>query len=158
MKRSMYASGVLFLLLAVAMIVAGTSARPDGAAPLVLVGLLFLPCAGAFFWVGSWGVLDNGQLRDRSQLERFGRPAPAVVLQSEGPLLGAGGEGGARVTIRVSPANESPFKAKVTLPADRATPAPGEPLHVKFDPNKRKSVIVVGSPPASGRVRISGWP
>ena len=161
MRRSMYACGVLFALLGVGMMALALAlgAGSEGTTTLLPVGAIFLPCAALFFWVGSWGVMGNGPLADPAELNRFGRPASASVLEVESPQLSAGGGGGARVRLEVSPRNESSFKAWATLDADRPTPFPGETLSVKFDPNKRKSLIVVDAPLPSSRtpIVVSPW-
>ena len=161
MKRSMYACGALFAVLGATMI-AGGAVTGGGAVTLLALGVIFLPCAGLFLWVGSWGVMDTAPLPD-DQLERFGRPAPATVLEVEAPELSAGGEGGARLTLEVTPRNESSFRTRVTQPASRPTPPPpplpGEVVSVKFDPNKRKRLIVVDAPPGppKGPIVIAPW-
>ena len=51
---------------------------------------------------------------------------------------------GVQVTLRVEPLNESPFKATAHLAPATATPRVGGEVGVKFDPHKRKHLIVTG--------------
>lgn len=103
-----------------------------------LFGAMFLAGGALFFWVAGWGVLDNRPLRD-GDLRRYGRPAVATVLQ-----VGAPGEDGhAEVALRVQPRNESSFKATARLNLGSTVQPVGGEVRVKFDPNKRKHLIVV---------------
>ncbi len=159
MKRSMYACGALFVVLGAAMIVGGLSAGSAGGTTLLPVGAIFLPCAALFFWVGSWGVMGNGRLRSTADLQRFGRPSAATVLEVDVAPPSDGADGGARLTLRVTPRNERPYTAQVSLPLNRVAPLPGDVVGVKFDPNKRKSLIVTGGPPAERqRPMVIGLP
>lgn len=134
MKRSMYACGTLFAAIGVTSIAASVASGGEGAVGTVPFGLMFLACAALFFWVGGWAALDTSPLAE-SDLPRLGRPAAATVLEV--------GDGG-RLTLRVTPVNEPSFRAKAPLAPSRPAPRVGDALQVRFDPNKRKHLIVLG--------------
>jgi hypothetical protein len=142
MKRSMYACGVLFAAIGAAAIAVGMAS--GGALGAILFGLMFAAVAALFFWVGSWGVNDTAPLED-AELQRLGRPAMATVLEVVVPQIATdAAAAGTQVTLEVTPVNESAFRAKARLTPSRAVPRVGEQVKVKFDPNKRKHLIVMG--------------
>ncbi|MGI8579884.1 MAG: hypothetical protein ACR2K9_04985 [Solirubrobacteraceae bacterium] len=78
-------------------------------------------------------------------MRRLGRPAPATVLEVEEPAFATEEAAeGIQVTLEVTPVNESTFRAKARIARSRPTPRVGDQLRVKFDPNKRKHLIVMG--------------
>lgn len=96
------------------------------------------------------GVIELGlawylfpRARSDEELERYGRPAEATVLDVKDRGVSSTGEQHAELRLLVEPANERPFTAqrRVTLPA---VPEIGEQVRVKFDPNRRRRVIVLG--------------
>jgi hypothetical protein len=83
-------------------------------------------------------------LDDASQLYRYGRPANAVVERVSEETLRPDGVRLAKLTLRVSPVNESSFKTTRTLALPKArVPAVGERMTVKFDPQSRKNVVLL---------------
>lgn len=139
MRRSMFACGALFAIIGLAAIATGAAAGDEATAGLMLFGAVFLAGAAVFVWVGSWGVHDTRPLQ-LEELRRYGRPAKATVLKVDSPLDAAG----VQVTLRVEPVNEKPFEATARLAPATASPAVGGRVGVKFDPQKRKHLIVTG--------------
>ncbi len=142
MRRSMYACGFLFAAIGLAAIASGVAAGGDGTAGMVVFGVGFLAGAALFFWIGNWPVSHNDALQD-TDLKRLGRPARATVLDVEPPALGAP-SAGTQVTLRVTPTNERAFVTSAHLASPRPAPRVGDELRVKFDPNKRKHLVVLG--------------
>jgi hypothetical protein len=104
--------------------------------------LLSLAGSGAFMaWLADgW----DKPLDDASQLYRYGRPANAVVERVSEETLRPDGVRLAKLTLRVSPVNESSFKTTRTLALPKArVPAVGERMTVKFDPQSRKNVVLL---------------
>jgi hypothetical protein len=83
-------------------------------------------------------------LDDASELYKYGRPANATVLNVEESQLAADGVRTAKVSLEVSPVNESRYKTtqRVALPGGRE-PAVGAEVTIKFDPNSRKSFVLL---------------
>ena len=139
MRRSMFACGALFAAIGLAAITTGVAAGGEATMGLSLFGVTFLAGAAVFVWVGSWGVHDTRPLQPE-ELRRYGRPARATVLEIHSPVDATG----VQLTLRVEPLNESPFKATAHLAPAIATPRVGGEVGVKFDPHKRKHLIVTG--------------
>ena len=113
-----------------------------GMAPLGVVLLVALAGSGAFMvWLGAgW----DEPLADTAELHRYGRPANArVVSVGEAQLTGDGGRT-ARLKLNVAPVNESDYMVTRTLllPGGRV-PAVGEVVTVKFDPQKRRNLVLL---------------
>lgn len=92
-------------------------------------------------WLGrGWDTPLDGA----ADLHKYGRPANAEVLAVEGARLDAAGTRTAKLSLRVSPVNESAFKTTrtVAIPGGRV-PNPGETVTVKFDPNRRKDFVLL---------------
>ena len=106
---------------------------------VVLGGVLML--SGLAQLLGAWLLYPTS--RGDAELEQFGRPATATVIGVSHGGVSATGEQTARLRLRVSPANERPFTARreVTLPD---MPEVGAQVRVKFDPHRRRRLIVVG--------------
>lgn len=79
-----------------------------------------------------------------SDLHRFGRPANATVRNVEDVQLDAGGTRTARLSLQVSPRNESAYKTRrrVVLPGGRM-PVVGETVTIKFDPHRRREFVLL---------------
>lgn len=79
-----------------------------------------------------------------ADLHRFGRPANATVRKVEDAQLDTGGARTAKLSLHVTPRNESSYKAtrRVVLPGGRI-PAEGETVTVKFDPHKRREFVLL---------------
>ena len=132
MSRSMSACGVLFGAIGLAAIASDVSAAGGRDVGTVLFGASFLAGAALFFWIARWPVYDRGPLEE-TELLRLGRPATATVV-----AVGPGA-----LTLQVSPANERPFRAQAP-PARGSVPAVGDEVRVRFDPGKRKHLVVTG--------------
>lgn len=146
--RYMVYSGYLMIVVGLVMVVGGVigglSGGPAAAGLLLGVGGGGLGCAagGAFMvWLGrGWDTpLDSA-----ADLYKYGRPANAEVLAVEGAQLDAAGTRTAKLSLRVSPANESEYKTTrtVAIPGGRV-PNVGETVTVKFDPNSRKDFVLL---------------
>ncbi len=107
---------------------------------VILGGVLIL--SGLAQLLSAWFLYPRS--RDDAELEQFGRPATATVIGVGHRGVSATGEQTARLRLRVGPANERPFTAwrEVTLPD---MPEVGSQVKVKFDPHRRRRLIVVES-------------
>jgi uncharacterized protein (DUF58 family) len=83
-------------------------------------------------------------LESPEDLHRYGRPANATVRRVEDPKLDAGGSRTAKLSLYVTPRNESAYKTqrRVVLPGGRI-PAEGETVTIKFDPHKRREFVLL---------------
>lgn len=146
--RYMVYSGYLMVAIGLAMVVGGILGGLAGgpAAAGLLLGVggggLGVAAGGAFMvWLGrGWDTpLDSA-----ADLYEYGRPANAEVLSVDGAQLDAAGTRTAKLSLRVSPVNESAFKTArtVTIPGGRV-PNVGETVTVKFDPNSRKDLVLL---------------
>jgi hypothetical protein len=138
MKMTVYA-GWLMVILGV---VIGGGAVVAGYAGFGVIMLLSLSGSGAFMvWLsGGW----DKPLDDASELYKYGRPANAVVEKIAEETLRPDGVRTAKVTLRVSPVNESSYRTTRVLALPKArVPAVGETMTVKFDPQSRKNVVLL---------------
>lgn len=146
--RFMVYSGYLLIVVGVLMAVGGVIGAMAGgpAAAGLLLGVggggLGVFAGGAFMvWLGrGWDTpLDSA-----ADLYKYGRPANAEVLSVDGAQLDAAGTRTAKLSLRVSPVNESQFKTTrmVAIPGGRV-PNVGETVTVKFDPNSRKDFVLL---------------
>jgi hypothetical protein len=138
MRMTVY-SGWLMVVLGV---VIGGGAAVTGHVAFGALMLGSLAGSGAFMvWLSDgW----DKPLEDSSQLYRYGRPANAVVERVQDETLRPDGVRLAKLTLRVSPVNESKFKTTRTLALPKArVPAVGEHVTVKFDPQSRKNVVLL---------------
>ncbi len=146
--RYMVYSGYLLVVvgavMAVGGVVGGAAGGPAAAGLLLGVGGggLGVAAGGAFMvWLGrGWETpLDSA-----ADLYKYGRPANAEVLSVDGAQLDAAGTRTAKLSLRVSPTNESEYKTKrtVAIPGGRV-PNVGETVTVKFDPNSRKDFVLL---------------
>jgi hypothetical protein len=138
MKVTFY-SGWLMIGVGVALLAGGIAAGSP------LFGVLMLAALGGsgllMVWLGKgW----DKPLDSAADLYKYGRPANAVVKKVEDATLDASGIRTAKLTVRVSPVNESSYNAtqRVALPGGRV-PDVGDPLTVKFDPHSRRSFVVL---------------
>src|SRR3954468_6328423 len=132
-------SGWLMVVLGV---VIGGGAAATGYAGVGAILLVSLAGSGAFMvWLANgW----DKPLEDASELYKYGRPANAIVERISDETLRPAGVRTAKVTLRVSPVNESPFKTTRVLALPKArVPAIGERMTVKFDPQSRKNVVLL---------------
>jgi hypothetical protein len=111
----------------------------------LLFGLLMFGCLsgpGLFMvWLAhGW----DKPLESSDELYRYGRPANATVRKVDDVTLEANGTRTAKLSVRVTPRNESAYKTtqRVALPAGRV-PAVGETVTIKFDPNSRRQFVLL---------------
>jgi hypothetical protein len=138
MRMTVYA-GWLMVILGV---VIGGGAVATGYAGFGAIMLLSLAGSGAFMvWLSSgW----DKPLDDASELYKYGRPANAVVESIAEETLRPDGVRTAKLTLRVSPVNESSYKTTRVLALPKArVPSVGEQMTVKFDPQSRKNVVLL---------------
>jgi hypothetical protein len=134
-----------------------------GLGPIAVITGLAMIGSGAFMvWLAAgW----DKPIEDLSTLNKYGRPANAVVLEAGEATLDGTGRRTAKLKLNVAPVNESDFitTRMLELPGGRV-PAVGETVTVKFDPQKRKNLILleenymVESPTAAARRMIGGGP
>jgi hypothetical protein len=138
MRMTVY-SGWLMVVLGV---VIGGGAVVAGQAGFGAIMLVSLAGSGAFMvWLSDgW----DKPLEDASELYKYGRPANAVIEKVSEETLRPDGVRLAKLTLRVTPVNESPFKTTRLLALPKArVPAVGEKVTVKFDPQSRKNVVLL---------------
>jgi sporulation protein YlmC with PRC-barrel domain len=111
----------------------------------LLFGLLMLgglSGPGLFMvWLGhGW----DKPLESSGELYRYGRPANATVRRVDDVTLDANGTRTAKLSVRVTPRNESAYKTtqRVALPGGRV-PSVGDTVTVKFDPNSRRQFVLL---------------
>jgi hypothetical protein len=138
MRMTVY-SGWLMVVLGV---VIGGGAVVAGQAGFGAIMLVSLAGSGAFMvWLANgW----DKPLEDASELYKYGRPANAVVEKIAEETLRPDGVRTAKVTLHVSPVNESSYRTTRVLALPKArVPAVGETMTVKFDPQSRKNVVLL---------------
>jgi hypothetical protein len=125
----------LGLVLGVGGIVAGQT---------VTGAILLVSLAGSGWFMIWLGQGWDKPLDDSAELYKYGRPANAEVLSVEDSSLSPDGTRTAKITVNVSPVNESSFKSTrtVALPGGDV-PAAGSTVTVKFDPNSRKDFVLL---------------
>ena len=138
MRMTVY-SGWLMVILGV---VIGGGAAVAGYAGFGAIMLVSLAGSGAFMvWLANgW----DKPLEDASELYKYGRPANAIVEKISEETLRPDGVRTAKMTLHVSPVNESSFRTTRVLALPKArVPAIGERMTVKFDPQSRKNVVLL---------------
>jgi len=77
-------------------------------------------------------------------LHKYGRPANATVRKVEDAQLDARGTRTAKLSLHVTPRNESSYRAsaRVALPGGRV-PQVGETVTIKFDPRRRRQFVLL---------------
>jgi hypothetical protein len=138
MRMTVY-SGWLMVVLGV---VIGGGAAATGYAGFGAIMLVSLAGSGAFMvWLANgW----DKPLEDASELYKYGRPANAVVEKITEETLRPDGVRTAKLTLQVSPVNESSFRTTRVLALPKArVPAIGERVTLKFDPQSRKNVVLL---------------
>src|SRR6185436_10909599 len=138
MRMTVYA-GWLNVIIGV---VIGGGAAAAGHAAFGAIMLVSLAGSGAFMiWLaGGW----DKPLEDASELYKYGRPANAVIEKITDETLRPDGVRTAKVTLHVSPVNESSFRTTRVLALPKARlPAIGERVTVKFGPQSRKNVVLL---------------
>lgn len=135
-------AGFLLIDLGIAAIVVSVIVELSGSAALTLQVLGAASIVGGVVAVAITWYLYPRSSSDE-ELVKFGRPADATVIGVSDQGVTATGEQVARLRLQVMPANERPFTARreVTLPD---VPAIGEQVRVKFNPHRRRRLIVLG--------------
>jgi hypothetical protein len=138
MRITVYMGWLLAALGVASLVGAGTQDQ-------VFFGLIMLASLtgpGLFMvWMGhGW----DKPLETSDELYRYGRPANATVRKVEDVTLAADGTRTAKLSVRVTPRNESPYRTtqRVALPSGRV-PGVGETVTVKFDPNSRRQFVLL---------------
>ncbi len=92
-----------------------------------------------------WGLFGwNRPLENSAELYRYGRPANATITKVEDEQLRPDGARLAKLSLRVTPVNESAYKTTRVLALPKArVPAVGERVTVKFDPESRKNLVLL---------------
>ena len=134
-----------------------------GLGPIAVITGAAMIGSGVFMvWLASgW----DKPIEDLSTLHKYGRPANAIVLEAGEATLDGTGKRTAKLKLNVAPVNESDFITTrvLELPGGRV-PAVGETVTVKFDPQKRKNLILleqnymVEDPMTATRRMIGGMP
>jgi hypothetical protein len=129
-------------LLVIVGIVIGAGAFLAGQPGFGGIMLASLGGTGAFMvWLGQgW----DKPLEDSAELYKYGRPANATILSVADEQLRPDGVRLAKLTLHVTPRNESDYKTTrlLALPKGRV-PTAGERVTVKFDPQSRKNVVLL---------------
>jgi hypothetical protein len=135
-------AGFLLIDLGVAAVVVSAIVELGDSAALtlrILAGVLILSGIGEL--AGAWYLYPRS--RSDQGLEDLGRPATATVLDVQDRGVTATGEQVARLRLRVTPTNERPFTARSEVVLEDLR-AEGERVRVKFDPHRRRRLIVIG--------------
>lgn len=146
--RVMVYSGWIMVAIGAVMVVGGVigglGGGPGAAGLLLGVGGGGLGCAAGGAFMVYLGRGWDTPLDSAADLYKYGRPANAEVVSVEGAQLDAAGNRTAKLSVRVSPVNESAFKTTrtVAIPGGRV-PNVGETVTVKFDPNSRKDFVLL---------------
>lgn len=137
--RTLAPIGWLMIALGLVLGVGGIAAGQAVTGAILLVSL-----AGSGWFMIWLGQGWDKPLDDAAELYEYGRPANAEVLSVEDSSLSPDGTRTARITVNVSPVNESSFKSTrtVALPGGDV-PAVGSTVTVKFDPNSRKDFVLL---------------
>jgi hypothetical protein len=127
--------------------------RPGGPAAAGL--LLGLGGGGLGCAAGGWFMVWLGRgwdtpLDSAADLYKYGRPGNAEVLSVEGAQLDAAGTRTAKLSVRVSPVNESDYKTTrtVAIPGGRI-PAVGETVTSSSTPTAARTSSCSNSPSRS---------
>lgn len=128
----MAALGVAFL--------AGAGTQDQLLFGLLMLGGLSGPGLFMVWLAHGW----DKPLESSDELYRYGRPANATVRKVDDVTLDANGTRTAKLSVRVTPRNESAYRAtqRVALPGGNV-PAVGETLTIKFDPNNRRQFVLL---------------
>jgi hypothetical protein len=132
-------AGWLMVALAAAMLAGSVAARSalfGLLTPATLAGTGVLMILLARGW--------DRPLASPEELHRYGRPANAIVLGITDARLDAAGTRTAKLSLNVTPRDESSYKTRrrVVLPG-ATVPAEGERVTVKFDPHKRREFVLL---------------
>jgi hypothetical protein len=146
--RTLKPTGWALIVLGVLMVVGGVAggvAVSEARAGLLLGGIL----GGASCIGGGWLMIWLGQgwdepAKSADDIYKYGRPANAQVVEV-GPIQqGADGVATAKLRLHIAPLNESDIKTTQTVAIQQGRMlAVGDLVTVKFDPNDRKSFVLL---------------
>ncbi len=136
--RALIWAGWFMVALGAAML-AGSIAAGSPAFGLLMAGSLAGPGVLMIWLASGWD-----KPLPSTDLHRFGRPASATVGKVEDADLDSGGVRTAKLSLHVTPRNESSYKTRrrVALPGGRI-PVEGETVTIKFDPHKRCEFVLL---------------
>jgi hypothetical protein len=136
--RALIWAGWFMVALGAAML-AGSIAAGSLSFGLLMAGSLAGPGVLMIWLASGW---DKPLLS--TDLHRFGRPANATVRKVEDADLDSGGTRTAKLSLHVTPRNESSYKVqrRVALPGGRI-PVEGQTVTIKFDPHKRRQFVLL---------------
>lgn len=136
--RALIWAGWFMVALGAAML-AGSIAAGSPAFGLLMAGSLAGPGVLMIWLASGWD-----KPLPSTDLHRFGRPANATVRNVEDAQLDSGGARTAKLSLHVTPRNESSYKTRrrVALPGGRI-PVEGETVTIKFDPHKRRDFVLL---------------
>jgi hypothetical protein len=146
--RTLKPIGWALIVLGVLMVIggiAGGAAVSEARAGLLLGGIIGgASCIGGG-WLMIWlGAGWDEPAKTADDVYKFGRPANAQVVSAGEAQTGPDGVATVKLQLVISPLNESDIKATQTVaikPGRYLTP--GEVVTVKFDPNDRKSFVLL---------------
>jgi hypothetical protein len=146
--RTLKPIGWALIVLGVLMVVGGVAggvAVSEARAGLLLGGII----GGGSCIGGGWLMIWLGQgwdepAKSADEIYKYGRPANAQVLES-GPIQqGADGVATVKLRLHITPLNESDIKTTQTVAIQQGRMlAVGDLVTVKFDPNDRKSFVLL---------------
>ncbi len=125
--------------------VAGGVAVSEARAGLLLGGVIGgVSCIGGG-WLMIW--LSAGwdePAKSADDIYKYGRPANAQVVEAGQTQQGTDGVATVKVRLHIAPLNESAIKTTQTVAIQQGrTLAVGDVVTVKFDPNDRKSFVLL---------------
>jgi hypothetical protein len=125
--------------------VAGGVAVSEARAGLLLGGIIGgLSCVGGG-WLMIWlGAGWDEPAKSADDIYKYGRPANAKVLAVGETQYGADGVGTVKLQLHIAPLNEDDYKSTQTVAVKQGrTLGVGDVVTVKFDPNDRKSFVLL---------------
>jgi hypothetical protein len=146
--RSLKPIGWALIVLGVLMVIGGVAggvAVSEARAGLLLGGVIGgASCIGGG-WLMIWlGAGWDEPAKSADDIYRYGRPANAQVVSVGAIQQGADGLATAKLQLVIAPLNESDIKTTQTVAVQPGRVlTPGEVVTVKFDPNDRKSFVLL---------------
>jgi len=137
--RSLIWAGWLMVALGAA-VLAGSIAAGSPTFGVLMLAALAGPGLVMAWLAQGW----DKPLEGETELHRYGRPANATVRKVEDSRLDANGTRTAKLSLHVTPRNESSYstRRRVPLPAGRI-PTVGERVTIKFDPQRRRDFVLL---------------
>ncbi|HEY1358549.1 MAG TPA: hypothetical protein VGF21_09605 [Thermoleophilaceae bacterium] len=147
--RTLKPVGWMLIVLGVLMVVGGVAggiAVSEARAGLLLGGVIGgASCIGGG-WLCLWlGAGWDEPAKTADDIYKYGRPANAQVVEAGPVQQGVDGTATVKLKLHIAPLNESAIKTTQTVAIQQGrTLTPGEVVTVKFDPNDRKSFVLLG--------------